>query len=175
MFTPAEAETCLETKEQGYKKRRWNDMYVERAVILSHALRVLTATAIRVYLIFLTKRQMQPIQGKKGKSGGKRRYVVANQGEIQFTYREAQEKYGISRNAFRSAIDQLVAVGLIDIARTGSGLHRDVTLYSISERWRLYGTPEFVIKTRAKRSDSYGFAKSNSYGRRKISTCVVNT
>jgi hypothetical protein len=145
-------------------------MYIERAVILSDALRVLTGTGVRVFLIFLTKRQLQPIQGKKGKSGGKRRYVLVNQNQIQFTYREAVEKYRICRGAFRKAIDQLVAVGLIDVAQSGCGLHREVTLYGLSERWRLYGTPEFIAKTRPKRQQHYGFAKGNTYGRKKNST-----
>jgi len=165
---------CLETREQKYKRQRYNDMYVERAFILSDALKGLTGTAIRVYLIFLSKRQLQPIQGKKGKSGGKRRYVLVNQGEIQFTYREAKEKHGIQSAAFRDAIDQLVAVGLIDVAQQGSGVQKDVSLYALSDRWRLYGMPEFVVRTRPKRRIQCGFQKGNRLGKvRKVRKCQL--
>jgi ribosomal protein S14 len=161
---------CLETREQKYKRCRWKDMYISREVILSEAFKQLSATAIRVYLIFLTKRIMKPFQGSKQKRSGKGKYYCENDGQIQFTYREAKERYGISRSAFRSAIDQLIAVGLIDITQRGSGLHRDVTLYGLSERWILYGTPEFVVKKRLKRKLAYGFTKGNTYWKKKIST-----
>ena len=71
---------ALRTREQKYRRQRYNDMYIERAFILSEAVKALTATALRVYLIFLTKRDLKPIQGKVGKRGGKRRYELVNQG-----------------------------------------------------------------------------------------------
>ena len=62
----------------------------------------------------------------------------------------------------------LIRVGLIDISRTGLGLHRDVTLYAISERWEKYGTDEFVVKKRPKRKQQFGFAgKSKGANRSK--------
>lgn len=155
----------LKTREQRYRSKRYNDMYIERELIFSQAVQELTGLSLRVYLIFLTKRVMKPYQGSKQKRSGKGKYYIENQNEIQFTYREAKEKYGISRSAFRDAIDQLVRVGLIDISKQGSGLHRDVTLYGISDRWRLYGTPEFVVKKRPERKLHYGFTKENKYGR----------
>ena len=159
---------CLLTREQRYKQKRYNDMYIERAVILSEAFKVLTATAIRVYLIFLTKRVVKPLQGKAARRTGKGKYYIENQGQIEFRYSEA-EKYGIRSAAFRDAIDQLVAVGLIDIAQQGSGVQKDVTLYALSDRWRLYGMPEFVVRTRPKRRIQCGFQKGNRLGKvRKV-------
>ena len=95
----------------------------------------------------------------------KGKFYIENNGKIQFTYQEAEKKHNISRSAFRSAIDQLVNVGFIDIAQPGSGLHRDVTLYGISERWRQYGTKDFVEMKRPKRKQRYGFTTGNRLGK----------
>ena len=92
-------------------------------------------------------------------------WCLTNNGEIQFTYTEAEEKWGISNGRFTRAIDDLIRVGLIDIAKTGCGLHQDVTLYAISERWKKYGTAEFVEMKRPKRSIQYGFTNKNKHGR----------
>ncbi len=83
---------------------------------------------------------------------------ITNNGEIQFSYVEAETQYGISCGKFRRAIDDVVRVGLIDIAKTGLGLHRDVTLYAISNRWEKFGTDEFVVRKRPRRKQQLGFA-----------------
>lgn len=90
---------------------------------------------------------------------------LTNNGEIQFTYLEAKEKWGILGSRFTRAIDDLIRVGLIDIAKTGCGLHKDVTLYAISDRWKKFGTDEFVEMKRPKRTQQYGFINKNKYGR----------
>ena len=41
-----------------------------------------------------------------------------------------------------------IEYGFIDVAETSAGLHPAPTLYAISERWRAYGTPEFVPRLR---------------------------
>jgi len=156
----------VESRDQRHRRRKYADMYIDRDVILSKAFMELSGTAVRVYLFFLNKRVMKPFEGGKPKRSGKGKYYVANNGEIQFTYAEAVEKYHIrSRGTFRDAIDQLVRVGLIDVAKTGMGLCKDVSLYAISERWKLYGTDEFVVKKRPKRRGGFGFSEDNTYGR----------
>ena len=92
-------------------------------------------------------------------------WCIANNGEIQFTYKEAKLKWGISYSKFTRAIDEVIRVGLIDITKTGNGLQKDVTLYAISDRWEKYGTDEFVVKKRPKRKQQYGFTKKNKHGR----------
>jgi len=101
---------------------------------------------------------MGKLQGKPGK----RRPVIVNNGEIVFTYREAQKKYGISSSRFRRALDELVEKGFIDIAATGMGVHKVTTYYAISERWRDYGTSEFKEAKRPKPSIANpGFRRGN--------------
>lgn len=85
---------------------------------------------------------------KKGKVRG--RWVQTNNGELQFTYKEALTKYGISRPRFARAIDELLARGFIDIAQSGQGIYKATTLYGISERWVDYGKEGFIMVKRAK-------------------------
>jgi hypothetical protein len=157
-------EEALQTREQRFAARRRDAMYVSKTLFNSPAWWSLGATACKVYMIFLTKRQMSEIKvpGKPGKR--EKEWVVRNNGEITFTYTEAKERYGIKPSRFVRAIDGLVRAGLIDIAHSGVGLHKDVTLYAISDRWKLYGTPEFVKAERPKRGIKLGFKKGNTYG-----------
>ena len=136
-------------------------IFVERRLLQSKAYRALrTPTAYFVLGIFWTKRQL----AKKGRRG--KDWVITNNGEIVFTYQEAETKYGISGGAFRSAIDELRNKGFIDIAESGAGLHKSANLYSISNRWKSYGTPEYKEpKPRPQKPINKGFQKGNIYGR----------
>jgi hypothetical protein len=135
---------------------------LEQRLLKSRAYRSLrTPTAYFVLGIFWTKRQI----GKVGRRG-KEQTVILNNGEIVFTYKEAKDRYCISSGAFRDAIDELRDKGFIDIADTGAGVHKATTLYSISDRWMLYETPEYEpAKPRPKGPINRGFQKGNKYGR----------
>ena len=154
----------LKTREQRFREMKWDKMFVSRSVITSKAfLDLKTATACKVYMIFLSKCRWEKLQTRPMRS--EKQWRLTNNGEIQFTYTEALEKWGIKDGMFTRAIDELIRVGLIDIAKTGFGLHKDVSLYAISDRWEKFGTDEFVVKKRAKRKRNLGFANGNMYGR----------
>lgn len=153
----------LKTREQRFKEVKWNRMFVSRRQVTSKAFLALkTAAACQVFMIFLTKCVPKQIDGKPNRRDG---WYIANNGEIQFSYIEAEQKWGIKSGKFKRAIDDLIRVGLIDIAKTGFGLHKDCTLYAISDRWEQYGTDEFVVKERPKRIQQLGFTNKNRYGR----------
>jgi hypothetical protein len=157
-------EDSLKTREQKFKDKKWNKMFVSRKVITSKAyLSLRTPAACQVYLAFLSKCRVEKVQTRPGRRD--KEWQITNNGEIQFTYDEAEERWGISEGRFLRAIDQLVEVGLIDITKSGFGLHKDVSLYAISDRWEKYGTAEFVRKERRKRTVQLGFRKNNNYGR----------
>lgn len=164
MATEEEVES-VETHGQKIRRRKYADMYISREVIFSEAFRKLSGTAIRMYLIFLNKRVMKPFQGSKKKRSGKAQYFIENQGQIQFTYDEGLEKYGIIEETFRNNLNRLVEVGLIDITRQGNGVKREKSLYAISDRWELFGTEDFVAAKRAIRPQQYGFTKGNTLGK----------
>ena len=154
------------TREQRYRAKQWDRMFTSRAMITSEAIRSLTtATACQVFLIFLTKCQWEELQIRPGSRD--KAWFIVNNGQIQFTYLEAQEKWGISSGCFKRAIDEVVHVGLIDITHSGFGLRKDCTLYAISDRWRKFGTDEdeFEHAERPKRTEKLGFKKGNRHGR----------
>ena len=154
---------ALKTREQRFKEVKWDRMFVSKRLITSEAFRALkTAAACQVFMIFLYKCSWKPIEGKPKRS---KEYYLANQGEIQFTFLEAREKWGILDKRFTRAIDDNLRVGLIDIVKTGLGLKKDVTLYAISDRWEKFGTDEFVVKKRPKRKQQFGFTNKNKHGR----------
>ena len=133
----------------------------EQRLLKSKAYRSLrTPTAYFVFGVFMTKRQIGKVRYKY-----KVEKVILNNGEITFTYKEAEEKYSISYGAFRDAIDELGEKGFIDIAESGAGLYKSANLYAISERWKLYGTLEYEPpKPRPKKPINRGFQKGNRYG-----------
>jgi hypothetical protein len=96
----------------------------------------LTGKAPQVLAVFRTKCRMM-----KTGHGGNKRWVIANNGELTFTYREAKKNYGMHTAVFQRAIDQLLKCGFIDIATRGC--IGQSTKYAISERWRNFGTPDF--------------------------------
>jgi len=137
------------------KKHRAHGVYIETALFDSDAYKSLTKAEMRIYFEFLLKRRFGKIKGKPGKR--KNNKVITNNGEITFSYAEAETK-GYSRAAFRRAIDKFVSAGLIDIAHQGTGgmigengkITGEPSMYAISERWKHYGTESFEVQTRPK-------------------------
>lgn len=145
------------------KQKTSTGVWLERAMAKSPALASLrTATAIRVLLVFLGKRQM----AKAGRRGHER-WTCVNNGDITFSYDEAERKYGITDGQFSRAINALRAAGFIDIEQSGAGLFKSQNTYSISERWRDYGTPDFKPPKERPRgpNNGRGFQPGNKLGR----------
>lgn len=94
-------------------------------------------------------------------------FEAANNGKIVFTYKEAQERYGISAASFRTGIDQLTERGFIDVKATGVEHRKMTTLYAISDRWRQYGTDEFRTVKRPRSRSNPGFKKGNRLWQRQ--------
>ncbi len=113
-------------------------------------------TALKVLIYFLRRRRMVKV-GRKGKQ----KWVVENNGQIIFTYKEAQKKFGLSKRRFRDALDNLIELGFIDLNHHGGGMMGDPTLFIISERWRDYGKDCFISKVRPKDTRGLGFTRKN--------------
>ena len=94
----------------------------------SEAFKSLNGTAIKVLLLFFQKRRLEKIK----RNGRQTEYLVTNNGEIIFTYSEAQ-KLGFSRCQFRDALDVLVERGFISVAVLGGGLNHSCNLYRVHE------------------------------------------
>ena len=127
----------MELKKKRFPLKR--NIYLAWEMLDSAAFKTLSAKAIQALLRFLQKRTWS---GKKNKT------IYHNSG-LAFTYAEATE-LGISRSQFYTIIKKLFEVGFIDIEHQGGGLARDYSRYSISERWRDYGTSNFKPVTKKK-------------------------
>ena len=115
-------------------------------MVRSDAFRGLSKSSILVLMDFLLKRR---IKVRKAPNGSKIVNIL-NNGEIEYCFSEAEKK-GLNRNTFNNSLMQLVEVGFIDISHQGSGGRKgDKNLYAISERWRKWGTKDFVFKTKDK-------------------------
>ena len=138
-----------------------SNIWIPARLIRSQAFRGLrTPTAHVVLALFWTKRQMVKTGYRK------RRWEIANNDEITFTYREAMHKWNISASAFRTAIDELRAKGFIDIAESGAGLYKSTNKYSLSDRWKGYGTPDYEPPNPRPRGPmNRGFKRGNRLGR----------
>ena len=130
------------------------NIWIEREMILSPAFRKLNGRAMEVLLLFFYRRQWSR-PSRKGK------WCTTNNGEIVFPYKEAKKRFKIPKSSFARAIDKLMEHGFIEIAHLGGGLIGDCTRYSISERWRKYGTDSFVRKKRPKDTRGFGFTAKN--------------
>jgi hypothetical protein len=76
----------------------------------------------------------------KRKSGGQKEPIITNNGEIIFTYSEARW-LGIKTNRhFSLVVKELMEKGFIDISEPGNWYMKQPTKYSISYRWRKWGT-----------------------------------
>ena len=82
-------------------------------------------------------------------------------GEIQFPYREAERKHGISRPRFTRALDDLIDKGFIELKYQGAGMQGDQSLYKLSEMWRNYETDDFKVMRRPKKGLRIGFIKKS--------------
>ena len=124
-----------------------NKFFFDRDITKSKAFRSLGKTSILVYLDFRMKCKVKKM---KARSGRKAEWIILNNGEIEYTYSEAESK-GISRPAFKRSLKDLVEKGFIDISHSGMGGPKgDKSKYKISERWTDWGTDDFIFKTMEK-------------------------
>lgn len=127
--------------EQEKGKAKWA-IRIEFALLHSQAYQELKyAPAIKTLNWFYEKVRYKKIKYKRGE----KRYQMINEGEISFTYREAGFR-GLTQNQFSRALKALCHFGFIDVIKHGSGLEGDYTIFSISNRWKHFGTPEFEEK-----------------------------
>ena len=97
-------------------------IYIKRGIIDSKAFKELKGNDLKVLIIFLSKRKMC-----KKSVGREKEWIVENNGEIVFTYREAQKRHGLAKMCFTRAIDHLIELGFLDIEEKGNGFLKGAT------------------------------------------------
>ena len=115
---------------------------LELALIESNAFLNLSGKAALVCLIRFHQKAYKKRQSRKKR--GMKDLVITNNGEIVFTYAEARELGIKSTDTFHRVIRELVeGKGFIDIAEFGNWYEKKPTKFSISERWKKYGTIDY--------------------------------
>jgi len=110
--------------------------YIKRDILESDAYWDLTGSAPQIYMVFRLKCIFAD------RTIGKRKErIIVNNGEITYTFVEAWKNHRIPKSTFLRARDQLIKVGLIEIAEDG-GCHH-TTKYAISNNWRNYPEQTF--------------------------------
>ena len=133
-------------------------MFIPRRMHRNPAFLKLNPSSIFILMEFLYRRKVVQVPAKDGRG---KDWIISNNGEIFFTYDEAENNFRIPRSTFRRAIDQLVNLGFIDITHHGGGMMKDASKFAISERWKTYGKKEFLKKSRPKDTRGLGFTKEN--------------
>jgi hypothetical protein len=115
---------------------------LEPSLIESEAFRDLSGKAAMLTLIRFHQKAYK--KRKDGKKRGLKDLVVTNNGEIIFTYTEAKELGIKSTQTFQKVIKELIEdKGFIDIAYRGNYYENEASKYSISGRWKHYGTSRY--------------------------------
>jgi len=140
--------------DNSYYPAQKDTIALDQRVIKSKAWLSLNGTAKDIYLILLTRRKMVNLSKRKGKN----QWVCTNSKEIVFTYRDAENNFGISQTRFNRGIDALIKAGFIYIVQHGALLHI-VTKYGLTDRWKKYGTPGYIENKRPKMNIKRGFIK----------------
>lgn len=156
------------------KTEKGQNIWVSKELIQSKAYQSLKApAAFRVLALFWVRRQVTKLT-----HGKREQWCISNNGRIQFSYKEAHDRWHLSGGAFRRAIDELRDRGFVDVAETGQGVHKVANMYALSDRWRKYGTAEYIPPPPRKKGPiNRGFQQGNRFGRncqKKKSTVVSN-
>jgi hypothetical protein len=127
------------------KKRKFRNKsfcMLEPALIESQAFEDLSGKAAMLVLIRFHQKAYK--KRKDGKKRGLKELVITNQGEIIFTYGEARELGIKSTQTFHRVLKELIEdKGFIDLEYRGGYYHNDPSKFSISGRWKRYGTSQY--------------------------------
>ena len=133
-------------------------IYFDRRILKSKAFWKLNVTATKYLIVLFGRRQMHPLKTKG-------EWIIKNNGNILFPYLEAKKRFGIHSNTHLRALRELQEHGFIDVNHFGGGMDGDATTFFISNRWKQYGSPDFVEKEWPKDTRKKGNPKIKNYGK----------
>lgn len=127
------------------KYRNKRAVWIEPDLFDSEAFRSITKSGSTIVTLMkcLQKRKWERMKVK-----GKLKYVFTEDGFI-FPYAEAADLKIAKKTQHWKNIIKLIEVGFLDMVHQGGWYRKhervsDYSVYKYSERWRKYGTPEFV-------------------------------
>lgn len=144
------------------KFRNHSFCMLEPSLIESDAFLSLSGKAAMLFVIRFHQKAHRKRMSKKKK--GMKDMVITNNGEIIFTTAEARELGIKSSQTYHKIMHELVEdKGIIDIAEAGNWYEKRPTKFSISERWKRYGTKDYEkIEMPRILPEGLGFQKKKS-------------
>jgi len=122
-----------------------NKIWIEPDLFYSEAFRSISksASAIVTLMRFLQKRKWETTKV------GKKKVTIYTDDGFTLPYAEAAALGIAGKTQFWKNIIKLVEVGFVDLVHQGGWYRKhervsDYSVYKCSERWRKYGTPQFV-------------------------------
>jgi hypothetical protein len=117
-----------------------NKIWIEDEMFYSEAFSCLTASEIKTL--------MRCLQKRKWETGRKRKIIYTDDGFV-FPYAEAAALSIAKNTQYWKNINKLIGVGFLDLLYQGGWYQKherekDYSVYKNSERWRNYGTADFV-------------------------------
>ncbi len=129
--------------------------WIEKEMFESKAFLSLKGFAPQLLIHILGKRQFET-QGRKGKQ----KRVCINCDNINITYAEFKNKYGITQPRLTRAKDELLEKGFLSTVHPGGMYRQDKGIYSLSTNWVIW-QPGMVFESREKESIDRGFCRTN--------------
>lgn len=133
------------------KYRNKRAVWFEADLLESEAFRSISKSGSTIVTLMkcLQKRKWEKLKVK-----GKPQYIPTEDGFI-FPYAEAADLKIAKKTQHWKNIIKLIEVGFIDMVHQGGWYRKhervsDYSVYKYSERWRKYGTPEFVSVEKTK-------------------------
>ena len=97
--------------------------------------------SVKVLIYFWQKAEYAKAKKKPGQESSIGNLnKILNQGKMSFEYRIAGYR-GMRPDQFVNALRELFRYGFIDFSRHGRGVKGEYSTYSLSDRWKKYGTP----------------------------------
>jgi len=126
-------------------------IWIDRQMIKSKAFLSLKGFASQLLIMVLGKRIFIK-QGRKGKE----KWGLVNGYNINITYTEFKQKYGITQPKLTRAIDQLLKKGFLSVVHPGGMYRHDKAVYALSDNW-VFWAPGMTLQKREKETIKRGF------------------
>ena len=135
--------TGSQKKKRKYRNRSF--CMLEPDLIESDALLDLSGKSALLVLIRFHQKAYR--RNPSRKKQGIQKMIITNNGEIVLTHAEARELGIKSTKTFSKVCRELVEKGFIDLAEYPNWLEKKPGKWSISNRWKWYGTERFEPAT----------------------------
>ena len=139
-----------------------SEVRLEADILYSAAYREIMTSGATITILM---RCYQKRKWDTPKKGNKQKPIYRNEPFI-LPYKEIKALCGVGNTQCWKIINRLVDVGFLDVEHQGGWYQKherenDYSRYVLSDRWRKYGTPEFVEKAKEKKLPGHFHVREN--------------